>query len=156
MASESAFGISRFLRACPDSLRGWVFLAVFSWSVWDEAPRPKLQAPGKLQIPSSNTAVIRRRSSVWVQPDRWPVPLTREVWNLELGASLELGVWCLVLRPRRVSYPLIRRLPRLRRSSAGVIVRACLKIGKERRVCVRKWRPLPILLRPAYHCPHLG
>src|SRR6266567_789479 len=65
-----------------------------------KAPSSKPQAPGKLQIPSSNVAVNRRRSSVWAQPDRWPAYLTRRIWNLELGASLEVGLWLLELSCR--------------------------------------------------------
>src|SRR2546422_7770636 len=67
-----------------------------------KASSSKPQAPGKLQIPSSNVPLIRRRSSVWAQPDRWPAYLTRGIWNSELGASLELGVWLLEVRFARI------------------------------------------------------
>ncbi len=77
------------------------FLAVSSGTLKAKAPSSKPQAPGKLQIPSSNVAVIRRRSSVWGQPDRWPAYLTGGIWNLELGASLEVGLWLLELRAAR-------------------------------------------------------
>jgi hypothetical protein len=42
-----------------------------------EAPNPKLQAPKKLQAPNINMRTLN--------------------WNLNLGASLELGCWCLEL-----------------------------------------------------------
>src|SRR2546422_1032952 len=43
-----------------------------------ETPKTKLQTPKKSQVPSSK-----------------PRPALR-AWNLELGASLVFGVWCLV------------------------------------------------------------
>ena len=89
------------------------FLAVSSATLKAEAPSSKPQAPEKLQISSSNAAVIRRRSFVWIQPDRSPAHLTRRAWNLELGASLELGVWLLELRAARIhrKQRRTRRLP---------------------------------------------
>ena len=47
-----------------------------------KVPNPKLQIPNKLQIPSTNEALVRN------------------VWNLKFGACVDLGVWDLELGNR--------------------------------------------------------
>ena len=51
----------------------------------EEAPNPKSQAPGKLQIPNTKQA-------------------TETVWDLELGASLRFGAWDLGFHGSRRSF----------------------------------------------------
>src|SRR5216110_1257017 len=63
-----------------------------------ETPNTKLQTPKKSQVPSSK-----------------PRPALR-AWNLELGASLVFGVWCLVVFDSLPELPLSPSLsPLLRR-----------------------------------------
>jgi hypothetical protein len=55
-----------------------------------KAPNPKLQIPKKLQAPSSKTT----RPSCWTRVRRWQAGQVGpgRLWDLKLGACLELGV----------------------------------------------------------------
>src|SRR6266566_1664794 len=62
-----------------------------------KAPSSKHQAPGKLQIPSSNRAALPRAAVRLRQPEAGPSPhyfkAAVEVWSLVFPWSLVFGAW---------------------------------------------------------------
>ncbi len=61
-------------------------MRVLSQTDWEagKIPNPKFQIPNKLQAPNSKNS----------RPSCASMELRRaHVWNLEFGASLELGIW---------------------------------------------------------------
>ncbi len=146
MASESAFGISRFLRASPDSLRGWVFSAEFSRSGGNEAPKANLQAPGKRQASKSKPRASRVFRKIRLRPE--PVkgtPITAALelgnwsfpgaWGLELGASA-LSVALQTVRKRAGS----RSFPLLSLQKQVGTAEEIAQVGISRWTRPRKWR----------------